>query len=212
MAARWKSFWSNLKAFRPLEVVLTALGGIVIGVLGNGTYDLIKSVGGDSAPKPGTAASAPLSTSFAAAGQEGYEIDLAGRRAVLVTTTADTEPATAWALHAAFGTSKAPPSEVRPGRTVLRINQVYSVNRGEQSDAGTLAQRSPHGAASDSKLCFNMHLVEINGTLSVPQSEPRAVSGKAQLCSDHQSKELQGFINEDVLPLAVAKLVESIDR
>ena len=186
-----KMFWTNLKRFRLPEVVGTALGGIVIGVLGNGTYDCIKELG--KAPP----ATATVSRSQAKPYQEGFVIDLLGRPAMLITESAELTTQQAYALQAAFVTKQAPAYQVHRGQNVLRIASVYATNLN-----GNTSFSSPG--------CFNTYLVSVTAELSGPDFGRGEVTGSATLCGDKQPKDQNDFINEDVLPKAVAKLTKSI--
>ena len=212
MAEKWEAFWAILKKIRLRQLVLTVMGGVAIGVLGNGTYEFLKSLRVDSPSPPAAVAAAPSTPRPAPISEEGYLIELAGRRTKLVTTTADIEIETAWAVHAAFGINKAPPYEVTREESVLRIMQVYITNKGEQAGVSAAMTPSSPDATAGSQPCYNMMLVEITGGLSVPDAALKPVFGRGELCFDGQIKGRQDFINQDVLPLAVARLVKSIDR
>lgn len=187
MPATWmKSIWRQLTETRPMMALWAVVSAVVLGVLGNGVYDCIKTLGQEEAPPP-----APVTVRKPV--YEGYEIQVQGRKAMLVTETADLDTARSFAVHAAFGTQRAPPLQAFPGDNVIRILQVYVVNQNENT-------------SFSSPGCWNTYLVSITAEVSGPDFAPGAASGKAQRCADNQSMSLKKWIDEDVIPEAVAKL------
>lgn len=185
-----KSVWRQVTETRPMMALWAVVSAVVLGVLGNGAYDCIKTLGQEEAP-PTATATVPK-PAF-----DGYEIQVQGRRTMLITETADLETARSFAVHAAFGTQRSPPLQAYPGDNVIRIVQVYVVDQNENS-------------SFSSPGCSHTYLVEITAEVSGPDFEPGAVSGKAQRCSAEHPKSLEKWIDEDLVSEAVAKLRQKV--
>jgi len=187
MSATWmKAAWRQLTETRPMTALWAVVSAVVLGVLGNGAYDCIKTLGHEDAPSP-----APSVVRKPVDG--GYEIQIQGRKAMLVTETAGLETARSFAVQASFGAQRSPPRHVYPSDNVIRILQMYVVDQNEQ-----LGFSSPG--------CWHVYLVSITAEVSGPDFGPGEVTGKAERCADNQPKSLENWIDEDLIPEAVAKL------
>lgn len=180
------SFWQHLRTFRPMAVMGTAVSGIAIGVLGSGAYDCIKLLGQEVQP-PAHVARRVI--------DEGYEITLLGRPAMLIMEGSNATVAQSFAVQAAFGT-KGPPYQVYRTSNTLRIFQVNVVDRNEDP-------------SFSSPGCWHTYLVVVTGAISGPDFESGAVSGKVERCADEKDRKaspLEDFVNEVLISAAVNKL------
>jgi len=166
------------------------VSAVVLGVLGNGAYDCIKTLGQEEAPP-----TAPATVRKPV--YEGYEIQVQGRRAMLITETANLETARSFAVHAAFGSQRSSPLQEYSGDNVIRILQVYVVDKNENT-------------SFSSPGCLHTYLIEITAEVSGPDFEPGAVTGKTERCSANQPKSRENWIDEDLVPEAVAKLRQKV--